>query len=287
MAVDHYENFPVASLLLPRKLRVAVRDIYRYARTADDIADEGNAPAEVRLAALAEYRRALELIEGGSAHRPSLPRPEIFEPLQATISRHALPLSPFRDLLSAFEQDVVKHRYETDTELLDYCRCSADPVGRLLLHLYDCHDSNNLSWSDSICTGLQLVNFWQDVALDWQKGRIYLPRDRRESYGVPECWINRCTKAGRLLMQGSDAAHAAGWHGLMRDQVEQARQLLRAGLPLTSRLPFRAGLELRLIIQGGLRILERLDQLNYDVFERRPTLRPSDWGRMALRAFCQ
>ncbi|NYT26225.1 squalene synthase HpnC [Alcaligenaceae bacterium] len=283
MAVDHYENFPVASLLLPRKLRSAVRDIYRYARTADDIADEGDAPARERLAALAEYRRALDLI-GGSADPALLPHPHIFLPLRATIERHGLPLAPLRDLLSAFEQDVVKHRYDDDTELLDYCRRSADPVGRLLLHLYERRDAANLVCADAICTGLQLTNFWQDVALDWHKGRVYLPRDKRERHGVQEAWLDRCARAGRLLADGSDAAAGAAWNALMREQVEQARRLLRSGLPLTRRLPWRAGLELRLVIQGGLLILERLEQLNYDVFERRPVLRSIDWPRMALRA---
>ena len=321
MAVDHYENFPVASILLPRALRAAVRDIYRFARTADDIADEGDAPAQERLAALARFHAALDRIDNfGRSGRldedkpanldrsgaldknmPAGPnrsglgadaepgsetpfRPDIFLPLQATIARHGLPLSLFHDLLSAFEQDVVKQRYENDDELLDYCRRSADPVGRLLLHLYERHDSDNLRRSDAICTGLQLTNFWQDVAIDCAKGRVYLPRSKREQHGVSEDWIARCTEAGTLLATGPDAAAARGWQNLMREQVEQARQLFRFGEPLCRRLPFRAGLELRLVVQGGLRILERLDQLNYDVFARRPVLRPADWSRMALRA---
>ena len=284
MAVDHYENFPVASLLLPRRLRAAVRDIYRYARTADDIADEGEAPPQARLAALAQYRRALHLLETGSGPGDALPHPDIFVPLGATIARHALPVSLLRDLLSAFEQDIVKHRYEDDTELFDYCRRSADPVGRLLLHLYDCHDGASLACSDAICTGLQLTNFWQDVALDWRKGRVYLPRAKRERHGVSEQWIGRCSTAGRLLEDGAGAAGGRAWRALMREQVAQARELLLAGRPLARHVPFRAGLELRLVIQGGLLILERLEQLNYDVFERRPVLRPIDWPRMALRA---
>ena len=287
MAVDHYENFPVASLLLPRKLRTAVRDIYHFARTADDIADEGDAPAHERLAALAEYRHALSLIGNGSADPAALPHPRIFQPLQATIKRHALPLAPLLDLLSAFEQDVVKSSYHDDAELLDYCRRSADPVGRLLLHLYGCGDKANLACSDAICTGLQLTNFWQDVALDWHKGRIYLPRDQRERYGVKEEWLGRCAHAGRLLNDGPDTAAGAAWDALMRQLVAQARQMLLSGRPLTRQIPWRAGLELRLVIEGGLLILERLEQLNYDVFQRRPVLRPIDWPRMALRAFFQ
>ena len=298
MAVDHYENFPVASLLLPRPLRAAVCDIYRFARTADDIADEGDASASERLAALAQFHAALDRIDGGDpltagtlvvkvaaeleAEAPF--RPDIFLPLQATIARLGLPLSLFRDLLSAFEQDVVKHRYVDDAELLDYCRRSANPVGRLLLHLYGHHDHDELVQADAICTGLQLTNFWQDVALDWNKGRVYLPGSARERHGVTEEWIGRCTQAGTLLTSGSDAAQARGWHAMMAELVQQARQLFLYGQPLCRRLPFRAGLELRLVVQGGLRILERLDQLNYDVFARRPVLRPADWSRMALRA---
>ena len=284
MAVDHYENFPVASLLLPRELRAAVRDIYRYARTADDIADEGDAPPEERLAALAEFRRGLDVLQGCSPNDLPLPHPEIFVPLGSTMARHALPASLFRDLLSAFEQDVVKQRYEDDAELLDYCRRSADPVGRLLLHLYERHDEANLACSDAICTGLQLTNFWQDVALDWHKGRVYLPRDKREQHGVSEDWIGRCAQAGRLLLDGPDAASSQAWESLMSEQVRQARELLLSGQPLTRRLPLRAGLELRLVVQGGLLILERLEQLHYDVFQRRPVLRTMDWPRMALRA---
>lgn len=284
MAVDHYENFPVASLLLPRALRCAVRDIYRYARTADDIADEGDAAPEERLAALAEFRRGLDVLEGCSPNDLPLPHPEIFVPLGSTMARHALPASLFRDLLSAFEQDITRHRYEDDNELFDYCRRSADPVGRLLLHLYERHDDANLACSDAICTGLQLTNFWQDVALDWHKGRVYLPREKRERHGVSEDWIGRCAQAGRMLAQGDDEPAALAWQALMREQVGQARELLLTGRPLARRLPPRAGLELRLVVQGGLLILERLEQLHYDVFQRRPVLRTMDWPRMALRA---
>ncbi len=284
MAVDHYENFPVASLLLPRALRAAVRDIYYFARTADDIADEGDATPEERLAELAEFRRGLDVLEGCSPNDLPLPRPRIFVPLGATMARHALPSSLFRDLLSAFEQDVVKQRYENDEELFDYCRRSADPVGRLLLHLYERHNEENLALSDAICTGLQLTNFWQDVALDWRKGRVYLPGDKRARHGVPQDWIGRSAEAGRLLAEGDDAVSAQAWQALMREQVSQARALLLQGQPLTRRLPWRAGLELRLVLQGGLLILERLELLHYDVFQRRPVLRTIDWPRMALRA---
>ncbi|HLT99375.1 MAG TPA: squalene synthase HpnC [Burkholderiaceae bacterium] len=284
MAVDHYENFPVASLLLPRELREAVRDIYRFARTADDVADEGDATTEERLAALAEFRRGLDILQGCSPTDLPLPHPHIFVPLAATMARHNLEAELFRDLISAFEQDVVKHRYESDAELLDYCRRSANPVGRLLLQLYDRHREDNLEYSDAICTGLQLTNFWQDVAVDWRKGRIYLPRTKLEQFGVSEDWMARCIEAGKILNSGKDTAASQAWHRLMAAQVAQARALLLQGRPLTRRMPFRAGLELRLVVQGGLLILERIEQLHYDVFQRRPVLRTMDWPRMALRA---
>lgn len=284
MAVDHYENFPVASLLLPRALRAAVRDIYRFARTADDIADEGDAQPQQRLESLAEFHRGLDILDGCSPTDLPLPYPEIFVPLGGTMARHGLPSSLFRDLLSAFEQDVVKQRYDTDAELFDYCRRSADPVGRLLLILYERDEPANLAYSDAICTGLQLTNFWQDVALDWHKDRVYLPQKKRQQHGVSEDWIGRCTETGRLLNSGADAPAAQAWQTLMSEQVQQARELLLSGRPLTRRLPRRAGLELRLVIQGGLLILERLEQLHYDVFQRRPVLRTIDWTRMAMRA---
>lgn len=283
MAVDHYENFPVASLLLPRRLRTAVRDIYWFARTADDLADEGDAPAHERLAALAEYRRALAMISPEAPCDAAPPHPAIFEPLRATIHRHGLPLALFTDLLSAFEQDISKHRYEDDTELFDYCRRSADPVGRLLLHLYDRRSEADLKLSDAVCTGLQLVNFWQDIALDHAKGRIYLPRGDRERHGITEEWLGRCVQQRRVLSEGDDASVAAAWRALMDEKCRQARQLLQSGKPLARRLPFGAGMELRLVIQGGLRILEKLEQIHYDVFARRPVLGPADWPLMASR----
>jgi len=283
MAVDHYENFPVASLLLPQKLRTAVRDIYWFARTADDLADEGDAAADERLASLAEYRRAIALIASAEPCDAPLPHPAIFQPLCATIHRHDLPPALFTDLLSAFEQDVSKNRYESDTELFDYCRRSANPVGRLLLHLYGRHDDANLAMSDAVCTGLQLTNFWQDITPDYENGRIYLPCQDLDRHGVTEEWLARCVQRHGLLSADDDAPVARAWKALMHEKVRQARELLHSGKPLAGRLPFGAGMELRLVIQGGLRILEKLEQINYDVFTQRPVLRPADWPRMALR----
>jgi squalene synthase HpnC len=294
MAVDHYENFPVASILLPRRLRVPVSNIYRYARSADDIADEGTASSGARLEQLAGYRQALQQMQAGRLDLPpGDPRRIIFEPLFATIRQFSLPWAPFFDLLSAFEQDILTTRYPDQAALLDYCSRSANPVGRLMLHLYDAASPRNLAEADAICTGLQLVNFWQDVAVDWEKSRVYLPQDKLRHYGVTEAFIAaragqaRAAAASALLPPSAGSAYIpaeAAWRALMQARVQQARELLLLGLPLTRRLPVRPGFELRLVVQGGLRILERLDQLHYDIFLNRPTLQKHDWVLLLWRA---
>lgn len=291
MAVDHYENFPVASLLLPRRLRAPVRNLYHFARSADDIADEGNAQPSQRLAQLAGYREALQQIGQGRLRLAvDDPRHTLFRPLAQTISEHSLPLQPFFDLLSAFEQDVTTTRYANDAALLDYCRRSANPVGRLMLHLYQATSRDNMAQSDAVCTGLQLTNFWQDIAIDWQKARVYLPLSRLAQHGLGTEYIAaRCALATSKpsssgLAQAASPQHQA-WQTLMHAQVAQAREQLLAGLPLASRLPGRVGLELKLVVQGGLRILERLEQLHYDMFAHRPTLQKRDWVLMAWRAW--
>jgi squalene synthase HpnC len=275
MAVDHYENFPVASILLPRRLRPAVGDIYRFARSADDIADEGSADDAQRLAQLAAYRAELHRIAQGKPGARPIADPglaSVFDPLAATIARHQLPITPFYDLLSAFEQDVVVKRYADYPALLDYCARSANPVGRLMLHLYGAANAGNLRDADAICSGLQLVNFWQDVRVDWRKDRVYLPQEALRRHGVTEEDIAAC----RLT---------PAWEALMRDVIGHARALLHSGAPLARRLPGRIGLELRLVVQGGLRILERIEQARYDVFMNRPELGAKDWGVMIWRAF--
>jgi squalene synthase HpnC len=263
MGVGHYENFPVASWLMPPRLRPAVRAIYRFARTADDIADEGDATAPARLAALADLRAALDRIESGEDGG--------WPDLAAAVREHALPLQPLRDLLSAFSQDVTVSRYADYAALLDYCRRSADPVGRLLLALYRVDDAQAVEWSDRICTGLQLANFWQDVAVDWTKGRVYLPQDELARFGVAESAI-------------AGGGRHPGWPALMRAQTDRSRRMLESGAPLARRLPGRIGWELRLVIQGGLRILERIDRVDGDVFRRRPRLEVPDWLLMTARS---
>lgn len=274
-------------MLLPRRLRPAVHAIYRFARSADDIADEGDAPAHERLRRLTDYRRALAQVASGTDRwPPGDPLGAVFQPLSLAIQHHDLPLQPFEDLLSAFEQDVSTTRYGSQADLLDYCRRSANPVGRLMLHLYRAADQDNLLLSDAICTGLQLVNFWQDAAVDWRKGRIYIPQESMSRHGVDELYIAR-----RISLADGMARAAPGdpiadttWAALMAEQAAWAQGLLLAGLPLASRLRGRIGLELKLVVLGGLRILERLNHLHYDIFLQRPTLARRDWALLCWRA---
>lgn len=265
MSVGHYENFPVASQLVPARLRPAVVAIYRFARAADDLADEGDAPPAARLAALETFRRALDAV--GRGETPSLAP---FPALAAQIRAHDLPLAPFHTLLSAFSQDVTTMRYQTFTDLEDYCRRSANPVGHLMLRLYGSDTPGNRATSDSICTGLQLANFWQDVAIDRKKGRIYLPLEDLRRFGVSEAQIDN---------EVVDAA----WRSLMQFETARARRLLESGRPLLAALPWRLRLEIGAVIAGGQRILARIDAVGGDVFRRRPVLGPLDWAAVGFR----
>ncbi len=266
MGIDHYENFPVASLLVPPALRTPIHEIYRFARCADDIADEGDDATPVRLAALAGLRGDLDRIAAGA-----YPGGGRWSGLAEAVAAHDLPLGLLRDLLSAFEQDVRGMVYRDYTDLYAYCRNSANPIGRLLLALYRRGEPELLRWSDAICTGLQLVNFWQDVDQDHAKGRIYIPQSEFERFGVDPAQIGR---------RVADPA----WERLLRAQTAVARDLLLSGQPLVFALGGRIGWELRLVIQGGLRIAERIDAVRGDVFTQRPVLAASDWARMAMRA---
>ena len=266
---DHYENFPVASLLLPAPLRPAVAAIYAFARSADDFADEGDLPADERLRLLGSYQAELEHIE-----RNEPTDHPIFLRLRPHIAAHHLPLSLFRDLLDAFSQDVVKDRYANFDELMDYCRRSADPVGRLMLHLFDAATPENLRRSDAICSALQLINHWQDVGIDIDKGpqgRIYLPQDDMLRFNVNEDTLN--TRAA-----------SADFLRLMQFQVDRARSLMLSGASLGNDLRGRIGLEIRSIVAGGLRILYKIEAVNYDVFRHRPVLGALDWPRIILKA---
>ncbi|HMY06219.1 MAG TPA: squalene synthase HpnC, partial [Accumulibacter sp.] len=252
MPVDHYENFPVASLLLPRRLRRPIEAIYRFARGADDLADEGEASAAQRLQALARYRAEIERIAAGKE-----PADDAFAELAQVIDQWNLPTGLFLDLLDAFAQDVRQNRYADFPQLLDYCRRSANPIGRLLLHLVDRREGELLRRSDCICTALQLVNFWQDIAVDWRKGRVYLPQEDLQRFGIAESQI----AAGRW---------SENWAALLDFEIDRTRRLLLEGAPLVRRLPGRLGWEIRLTVQGGLRILERTAAVRGDVFNHRP-----------------
>ncbi len=269
MSVEHYENFPVASWLCPAPLRGTVAAIYWFARTADDIADEGNASAAQRLADLSAYRADLATVAAGNT--PSPRWQTVFGPLSEAMARHHLPVGLLADLLSAFEQDVVKIRYADRAEVLDYCSRSANPVGRLLLHLYGVSDAESLAQSDAICTALQLINFWQDLGIDTARGRLYLPLTDIASHGL---------SAERLLArQDSPAAR-----GLIAEMTAWARTLMLQGAPLVHRVAGRAGWELRLVVQGGLRIADKIEHMDYATLLQRPRIGKADAPLLLWRA---
>lgn len=266
MSAGHYENFPVASLLVPARLRGALGIIYRFARSADDFADEGDALPAERLASLDAYRAELDRIAAGTA-----PQTPLFGDVARIVHAHGLPLEPFYDLLSAFSQDVVKARYANFEELADYARRSANPVGRLMLRLFDAASPVNLARSDAICTSLQLINFWQDVAIDWQKDRVYLPQDEMAHFGVTEAHLR-------------DGTCDDAWRNLVQFQIDRARSMMESGAPLGRALPGRFGMEIRITVRGGLAILDKLEAANCDMFRHRPVLEWHDWPFLFLRA---
>lgn len=255
-SIEHYENFPVASWLCPAHLRPAVRALYRFARTADDLADEGTEPAHHRLDALGEYRAdLLQCFNLNTTQATSVKWPYVFGPLQQVLRQHAIPVEGLLDLLDAFEQDIVYTRvgqgYRHRAELLDYCRRSANPIGRMMLHLYGVNDATSLAQSDAICTALQLINFWQDRAQDLSRGRDYLPDGQS-----------------------------------LQEELSFARALMAQGAPLVKRIPGRAGWELRAVVQGGLCILDKLDarpETTDHATLARPKLNKLDGVRVAWR----
>ncbi|MDR2219949.1 MAG: squalene synthase HpnC [Methylobacillus sp.] len=266
LAQTHYENFPVASILLPRHLREPIALIYAFARQADDFADEGDLPPEERLALLDGFRKELDCIAA-----QTVPKTGFFRTLAAMIAERNLPLTPFYELLDAFSQDVVKTRYENFGEVMSYCRRSANPIGRLLLHLYGEATPRNLGYADAICAALQLINFLQDVEIDYRKNRIYFPLDEMKKYRIEENQIATKDTGGL-------------WWTFMQFEIERARRLLQSGAPLGIALKGRIGLEMRLIIAGGERILSKLHKRRGDMFNHRPKLTPIDWVYMLYRA---
>ena len=269
VSVDHYENFPVASWLCPPAMRGAVIAIYHFARTADDIADEGTATPAQRRADLARYRHALQQAAAGRIDPTAWP--QVFGPLAAAIVRHQLPLALLDDLLDAFLQDTGNPRYADRAQLLDYCRRSANPIGRLMLHLAGVGDAVSLAQSDAVCSALQLINFWQDPSVDLPRGRHYVPESeaRRHGLNLDELQAGRDSPASQALL---------------RELCRWAAALMREGAPLACRVPGRLGWELRLVVQGGLRILEKIDRLQYRTLSQRPVLGAGDAPLMLWRA---
>lgn len=263
LAQQHYENFPVASRLVPAQYRPTIAAIYAFARTADDFADEGDDDNPTRLARLEAYESRLTQLETGNTGNDP-----VFVALGDSISRYRLPVSLLHDLLSAFRQDVTVKRYARYEDVLDYCRRSANPVGRLLLHMLKQATPPNLERADAICTSLQVINFMQDVSVDFSRGRIYIPQDEMARFDVSEEDIG-------------NRRFSTQWQALMDFQLQRQQQLMYHGAPLARALPGRFGLEMRLTVAGGLAILNKLRQQNLTQFTARPRLGPADWVKMA------
>jgi squalene synthase HpnC len=265
LARGHYENFPVASVLLPARIRGHVAAIYAFARTADDFADEPGRPPDVRLALLddwhARLRASVETAPDAGDH--------IFVALRDTMERCALPVELFEDLLSAFRQDVTVHRYDTWPDVLDYCRRSANPVGRLVLRVAGVRRDDADTASDDVCTALQLANFWQDFGTDWRNGRLYLPSEEYRRSGAYE----------EDLVRGD---MTLAWRTAMRAAVDATRQLFVDGRQVTDVVRGRLRWELRATWLGGMRILDKVEALDYDTLNSRPTLTSEDAAAIAI-----
>jgi hydroxysqualene synthase len=259
LARQHYENFPVASRLLPRAARPHIAAIYAFARIADDFADEGARTDEARLALLDDWSARLHAAADGRAARDGSDAGDIFVALGETMRQHGLERQLFDDLLSAFRQDVLVKRYETWDDVFDYCRRSANPVGRLVLRISGCRDERLDALSDQVCTALQLTNFWQDLEVDWRKGRLYLPLALVREAGADEQDLGR----RRLTPE---------WRIVLGEAAAKTRELFEAGRPIGDRVRGRLRWELRATWAGGVRVLDRLEAAGFDVFHHRPRL---------------
>lgn len=264
LATSHYENFPVASVFLPRRLRQHFFNVYAFCRWADDLGDEINDDQQ-SLELLDWWEQSVHDCYRGECRHP------VFVALKPTIDQFHIPPSCFTDLISAFRQDQTVKSYETFDQLLDYCRRSANPVGRIVLHLTERVNEQNLAWSDSICTGLQLANFWQDVARDFAINRVYLPQEDMREFGV----------TASVLSAGVSTPE---FRQLMEFQVNRARQFLHDGLPLVNHMPGRLRIVIDLFARGGLRILDEIQRIDYAVLEQRPQIRKSAFLKLALQA---
>jgi len=277
-ARTHYENFPVASRLVPQRMRHHVAAVYAFARAADDFADEGTRPVDERHRLLDGWLCRLREAVSRGTNAPSRPvdqgepanTNEIFVALGATIREKQLPPELFEDLLSAFRQDVTVTRYASWMDVMDYCRRSANPVGRLVLRIADYRDAGLDGWSDAICTALQLTNFWQDLKIDYDRGRVYVPEDEMRAHG-----------ASPSDLAGSTMTPA--WTRTVAAAVARTRALFHEGLPLCNAVRGRLRYELRATWLGGTRILDRLERSEYDMIHRRPSLGVTDAPWFAWR----
>lgn len=274
-AAGHYENFPVASVFLPKHLREPIALIYSFARQADDFADEGDATIEQRLSALNEFRDELDLLQAYIK-----PQTAFFAALGLMVRSKNLPFKPFYDLLDAFSQDVTKIRYQNFQEVLDYCSRSANPIGRLLLHLYQAATPNNVELSDNICSALQIINFLQDIAIDFKKNdgkkRIYMCQDELLKFSITEQQI--------AAYVYTSAPVDGQWQQFMQFNLQRVHGLLIAGKPLGRILKGRIGFEMRMIIAGGERIITKITKVDGDIFNHRPTLNNWDWLLILTKA---
>jgi len=275
LASCHYENFPVASCFLPEYLREPIALIYSFARQADDFADEGDLTIEQRLNLLSGFRDELDLLQAYIK-----PKSAFFMTLGQMIRERKLPFAPFYDLLDAFSQDVTKTRYADYEDVLDYCARSANPIGSLLLHLYQQATPQNITYSNHICSALQLINFLQDIAIDFKKNegkqRIYLCQDELLAFGISEQTIRAYVNATQPIDDY--------WQQFMHFNLRRTHALLNAGKPLGNILKGRIGFEMRMIIAGGERIIHKISAVNGDVFNRRPKLNYWDWAIVFSKA---
>lgn len=275
LASSHYENFPIASVFLPQHLREPIALIYSFARQADDFADEGDLTIERRLSLLNSFRDELDLL-----HAYIKPQTAFFATLGDMVKAKKLPYEPFYALLDAFSQDVTKTRYADYNDVLDYCKRSANPIGRLLLHLYENSTPENIALSDNICTALQIINFLQDIAIDFKKNdgkqRIYMSQEELAAFGITEQQIQNYIDGKETIDEN--------WQQFMQFNLRRVNALMYTGKPLGRILSGRIGLEMRMIIAGGERIISKLSSVNGDVFRRRPTLNYWDWLIIFLKA---
>jgi squalene synthase HpnC len=265
IAREHYENFPVASLFIPKRLRPSVAAIYAFARTADDFADEGTRAPSERLHLLDDWQNKLDACYAGNADHP------VFIALGEVVRSKGIPERLLSNLLTAFRMDVTKQRYQTFEDLLSYCTHSANPVGRLVLHLFEDEGERHFHLSDNICTALQLANFWQDIRVDADKGRVYIPLEDMERFGYTE---------NNLLMRQYNDRFA----DLLRFEVERTRELFAAGKPLLHEAASKLRFELRLTWSGGVAILSKIEQQRFNVFAARPTITTADKILIFMRA---